>query len=106
MSTLIQRGYFIQIFDPLVPTVKIHQDLDTALPDSLDLIRSCVKVCSNVYEACEGAHSAAILNGWDALRSGPLVVKEKEFAKVDEEGRTFGLGGHREGIICSRSNIC
>ncbi|KAI9715680.1 MAG: hypothetical protein M1812_005832 [Candelaria pacifica] len=105
MSTLVQRGYFIRVFDPLVPAVKIYQDLHTALPGSSVLIESCVKVCSNVYEACEGAQSVAILNGWDDLRSGPIVMNGNNSEKIDVVRRINSFERCSGGMIFSKFNL-
>lgn len=69
ISTLLLHGYYVRIFDPLVPESKILQDLRARMANSGDLIANQVTVCSNVYEACIDMQFLIILNAWDQMRS-------------------------------------
>ena len=69
ISTLLLHGYYVRIFDPLVPQSKILQDLRGRMANSEHLIATQVTVCSNVYEACIDMQFLIILNAWDQMRS-------------------------------------
>ncbi|KAI1501136.1 nucleotide sugar dehydrogenase [Biscogniauxia marginata] len=70
---LVLLGYQIKIFDPLVEKAHIWQDIRASLGGDQYKIDEQVFVCTDVYEACDGASGIAILNSWDQLQYLPSV---------------------------------
>lgn len=68
---LVLAGYQVNIFDPLVHEAKIQEDLRASLGDNQHKIDEQVFICTDVYEACEGANGIAILNSWSDMRYIP-----------------------------------
>ncbi|KAI1372102.1 nucleotide sugar dehydrogenase [Hypoxylon crocopeplum] len=68
---LVLAGYKINIFDPLVHEEQIRQDLRASLAEAQYKIDEQVYICTDVYEACDGASGIAILNSWEDLRYIP-----------------------------------
>ncbi|KAI2624161.1 nucleotide sugar dehydrogenase [Hypoxylon sp. NC1633] len=68
---LVLAGYKINIFDPLVHEEQIRQDLRASLAEAQYKIDEQVYICTDVYEACDGASGIAILNSWTDLQYIP-----------------------------------
>ncbi|KAI8627872.1 nucleotide sugar dehydrogenase [Xylariaceae sp. FL1651] len=70
---LVLAGYHVNIYDPLVHEVQILQDLRTSLGEAQYKIDEQVSICTDVYDACNGASGIAILNSWADLRYVPSI---------------------------------
>lgn len=73
MSDLAAEGAKISIYDPKVKEDQIYQDLELACSSTQEYwqLRPNVSVCSDVYEACKGAHAVVILTEWDEFSNKP-----------------------------------
>ncbi|KAI9774983.1 MAG: UDP-glucose 6-dehydrogenase 1 [Geoglossum simile] len=84
VRALVSEGYFVRIFDPLVPQAQIMRDIRGNQFELGELTDQRVIVCSSAYEACEGAHAVAILTEWKEFRYNPTA----EMRQRDREGQT------------------
>jgi UDPglucose 6-dehydrogenase len=64
---LLERAQ-LAIYDPQVDTAAIHKDLVDAGIDPA-LVLSNVEICSDPYEAVNGAHALATLTEWDEFKN-------------------------------------
>lgn len=65
---LLHERAHLAIYDPRVETATIHQDLIDAGIDPA-LVLSNVEICSDPYEAANGAHALATLTEWDEFKT-------------------------------------
>jgi UDPglucose 6-dehydrogenase len=65
---LLQERAQLAIYDPQVDTAAIHKDLVDAGIDPA-LVLSNVEICSDPYEAVNGAHALATLTEWDEFKN-------------------------------------
>lgn len=64
---LLERAH-LAIYDPQVDAQRIHQDLvDVGIDPAL--IISNVEICTDPYEAIQGAHAMATLTEWDEFKT-------------------------------------
>jgi UDPglucose 6-dehydrogenase len=73
MTNLAAEGARISIYDPKVKEDQIYQDLELSCTSTQEYwqLRPNVSVCSDVYEACEGAHAVVVLTEWDEFSNKP-----------------------------------
>ncbi|RYD84640.1 MAG: UDP-glucose 6-dehydrogenase [Verrucomicrobiaceae bacterium] len=69
---LLHERAHLAIYDPQVDAAAIHQDL-VAVGIDPSLVLSNVEICSNPYEAANGAHALATLTEWDEFRTLDLA---------------------------------
>jgi len=62
---LLEEEANLAIFDPKVTSDQIYLDLGAKSAPSLE---EKIEICSDAYEAAEGAHALAILTEWDEFR--------------------------------------
>jgi UDPglucose 6-dehydrogenase len=65
---LLHEQAHIAVYDPKVLDEQIYFDLNYLGTRSADENKDGVKVITNPYEACEGAHAIAILTEWDEFK--------------------------------------
>ena len=66
---LLDEGALLSIYDPKVKREQIFQDLrDVSVKTDEARVDKLVTVCSNAYEATQGAHAVAILTEWDEFK--------------------------------------
>ncbi len=85
VKSLIQDGARVRLYDPqAMPNVKL------VFPESADQ----VAYCSSPYEACKGAHAAAILTEWEEFRQLDLrrLHEEMELPILVDGRNLFELG--------------
>lgn len=68
VATLASKRYHVRVFDPIAPAKQIHQDLMSATGNCSSTLEPFIRICDNVYEACDGSHAIVVLNVWEALR--------------------------------------
>ena len=67
-DNLLNEQANVVVFDPKVKEERIYMDLDYLNTRSLEENKSLLKVNSNPYEACNGAHAIAVLTEWDEFK--------------------------------------
>ncbi len=65
---LLHERAHLAIYDPQVDAAAIHRDLVEVGIDP-SLVLSNVEICSNPYEAADGAHALATLTEWDEFKT-------------------------------------
>jgi UDPglucose 6-dehydrogenase len=89
MTNLAAEGARISIYDPKVKEDQIYQDLELSCTSTQEYwqLRPNVNVCSDVYEACEGAHAVVVLTEWDEFSNKPVkgATGCLDWAKVAEK---------------------
>jgi len=89
MTNLAAEGAKINIYDPKVREDQIYQDLELSCTSTQEYwqLRPNVNVCSDVYEACEGAHAVVVLTEWDEFsnRPGQATENRLNWSKVAEK---------------------
>ncbi|XP_048386864.1 UDP-glucose 6-dehydrogenase [Stegostoma tigrinum] len=67
---LLDEGANLQIYDPKVPKEQIIKDLShpSIIHDASDEVPSSVTICTDAYEACDGAHAIVICTEWDEFK--------------------------------------
>jgi UDPglucose 6-dehydrogenase len=59
----------ISVYDPKVPEQQIYNDLDYLATRSSEENKQLLKVETDPYEVCKGAHAIAVLTEWDEFKS-------------------------------------
>jgi UDPglucose 6-dehydrogenase len=70
VQNLVAEGAICSIYDPKVREDAIMADFDRC--DDAEYIKQNITVCSNVYDACYGAHAVVILTEWDEFSNKPV----------------------------------
>ncbi|HEX8023199.1 UDP-glucose 6-dehydrogenase [Mucilaginibacter sp.] len=66
---LLHEQAYISVYDPKVLEDQVYADLDYLASRTQEENRNGVKVVSDPYEACKGAHAIAILTEWDEFKN-------------------------------------
>jgi len=59
----------ISVYDPKVTDQQVYADLDYLATRSSDTNKQLLKVETDPYEACKGAHAIAVLTEWDEFKT-------------------------------------
>ncbi|SEO27131.1 UDPglucose 6-dehydrogenase [Mucilaginibacter gossypiicola] len=66
---LLYEQAYISVYDPKVLEDQVYADLDYLGSRTQEENRNGVKVVSDPYEACKGAHAIAVLTEWDEFKN-------------------------------------
>lgn len=66
---LLQERAQIAVYDPKVQESQMNSDLDYLGSRDAEENRKAVKVFTDPYEACKGAHAIAVLTEWDEFKT-------------------------------------
>lgn len=65
---LLNEQAYISVYDPKVLEDQVYADLDYLASRTQEENRNGVKVVTDPYEACRGAHAIAVLTEWDEFK--------------------------------------
>jgi UDPglucose 6-dehydrogenase len=65
---LLHEQAYISVYDPKVSEDQVYADLDYLASRTQEENRNGVKVVTDPYEACKGAHAIAVLTEWDEFK--------------------------------------
>lgn len=66
---LLHEQAYISVYDPKVLEDQVYADLDYLASRTQEENRNGVKVVTDPYEACKGAHAIAVLTEWDEFKN-------------------------------------
>ena len=72
IGQMIAENARVAIYDPKVSEEQIISDLERE--HKHEVVKRCVTVCKDAYEACEGAAALVVLTEWDEFKTDRLSV--------------------------------